>query len=238
MSKEAIEALERALEKERMDGSPENCRATNKALTSLRSSPPPPSELVEAGEAIPKEEASIALWSLRGTLENIRFNIRHYESMTEADIDLMDRGKTLQDLRRDEDGLTKSIALISRAKSSQPSPNLKHHLGVMTSTSDDDFNQLVGIVCDRLLGSTVYTVFMSEKMNQVVRRIHAQPSQWISVETRLPEPYTWVLVFSDTSETGDFQFDIGRVIGGEWKCLGWDYPVTHWMPLPPTPEQR
>lgn len=122
MSKEAIEALERALEKERMDGSPENCRATNKALTSLRSSPPPPSELVEAGEAIPKEEASIALWSLRGTLENIRFNIRHYESMTEADIDLMDRGKTLQDLRRDEDGLTKSIALISRAKSSQPSP--------------------------------------------------------------------------------------------------------------------
>lgn len=66
----------------------------------------------------------------------------------------------------------------------------------------------------------------------------SQTSPWISVETRLPEPYTWVLVFSDTSETGDFQFDIGRVIGGEWKCLGWDYPVTHWMPLPPTPEQR
>ncbi len=59
--------------------------------------------------------------------------------------------------------------------------------------------------------------------------------EWISVEDRLPEGYQWVLVYSDTGDIGDFPFDIGRIIGGEWKCLGWDYPVTHWMPLPLSP---
>lgn len=50
----AIEALEKSLERERMDGSPANCRATDKALSALRSeeSAPAHSELVEAGEAI------------------------------------------------------------------------------------------------------------------------------------------------------------------------------------------
>ena len=59
--------------------------------------------------------------------------------------------------------------------------------------------------------------------------------EWISVEDRLPEGYQWVLVYGDTGDIGDFPFDIGRIIGGEWKCLGWDYPVTHWTPLPLSP---
>lgn len=58
---------------------------------------------------------------------------------------------------------------------------------------------------------------------------------WISVKDRLPDAYDWVLVYADTEETLDFPFDIGRLISGEWKCLGWDYPVTHWMPLPEPP---
>ena len=56
-------------------------------------------------------------------------------------------------------------------------------------------------------------------------------NKWVSVKEQRPEAYTWVLVYSDTGDVGDFPFDIGRIISGEWKCLGWDYPVTHWMPL-------
>ena len=59
--------------------------------------------------------------------------------------------------------------------------------------------------------------------------------EWISAKDHKPEGYRWVLVYSDTGDIGDFPFDIGRIVGGEWKCLGWDYPVTHWMPLPDAP---
>ena len=60
-------------------------------------------------------------------------------------------------------------------------------------------------------------------------------SKWISVKEQRPEAYTWVLVYNDTGDVGDFPLDIGRIVSGEWKCLGWDYPVTHWMPLPEAP---
>ena len=60
-------------------------------------------------------------------------------------------------------------------------------------------------------------------------------NKWISVKEQRPEAYTWVLVYSDTGDVGDFPFDIGRIISGEWECLGWDYPVTHWLPLPEAP---
>jgi hypothetical protein len=60
-------------------------------------------------------------------------------------------------------------------------------------------------------------------------------SKWIKVEDMLPEDGVWVLTFSG-SIADDFQWDIGWCIGGKWKCLGWDYPVTHWMPLPKAPK--
>lgn len=63
-----------------------------------------------------------------------------------------------------------------------------------------------------------------------------QQDRWIPVSERLPEGYQWVLVYSDTGDIGDFPFDIGRIISREWKCLGWDYPVTHWTPLPTPPQ--
>ncbi len=50
--------------------------------------------------------------------------------------------------------------------------SLKNQLGVITSTSDEDFNELVDIICDRLIHSKSDSAFMGEKMNEVVRLIH------------------------------------------------------------------
>jgi hypothetical protein len=67
-----------------------------------------------------KEEAGMSLWSLRGTLSNIRFNIKHFEELSDSGIDPLDRAKTLNDLRADESGLVKCMALIGAAKSTIP----------------------------------------------------------------------------------------------------------------------
>lgn len=48
---------------------------------------------------------------------------------------------------------------------------LKHQLGVITSTSDEDFNALVDIVCDKLLTCHASSKFMGKKMNEVVARM-------------------------------------------------------------------
>lgn len=60
-------------------------------------------------------------------------------------------------------------------------------------------------------------------------------NKWIKVEDKLPEDGVWVLTYS-AGITDDFQWDIGYwCISDKWKCLGWDYPVTHWMHLPKAP---
>jgi len=84
--------------------------------------------------------------------------------------------------------------------------------------------------------------WFADRMNEARANGYKQGQQdrWISVEERLPEDGFWVLTFS-AGVTDDFQWDIGYWdVSGKWKCLGWDYPVTHWMPLPlpPNPEQR
>lgn len=62
--------------------------------------------------------------------------------------------------------------------------------------------------------------------------------KWINVEDRLPEDGVWVLTFS-AGVADDFQWDIGYwCVSGKWECLGWNYPVTHWMPLPEAPGQK
>lgn len=133
------------------------------------------------------------------------------------------------------------------------SPNLKHQLGVMTSTSDDDFNQLVDIVCDELLGSTADTAFMSNRMNEVVRRLHAQPSPWIKLSDRLPEMkpaednpkfmYSDEVILChkllDDDRDNEHYYTIRRLqMDPEGRVHAGSH--TYWMPmpLPPTPEQQ
>ncbi len=68
-----------------------------------------------------------------------------------------------------------------------------------------------------------------------------QQDRWISVEERLPEPNIEVLVaFADDTVAGTSQWC--RVKSPD--IMGWLGPaenkgkvITHWMPLPPNPEQ-
>lgn len=63
-------------------------------------------------------------------------------------------------------------------------------------------------------------------------------SEWISVKDRMPDVGEWVLTFSEKAlvDIEDFPFDIGYLRpDGEWRHIGWEYEVTHWMPLPEPP---
>ena len=87
-------------------------------------------------------------------------------------------------------------------------------------------------------------VLESEDYEPLVAKVEAciaiaslpvEGDRWISVDIP-PKAYRWFLVYSDTGDVGDFPFDIGRIIGGKWQCLGWDYPVTHYRELPSPPK--
>jgi hypothetical protein len=61
----------------------------------------------------------------------------------------------------------------------------------------------------------------------------APAPNWIPA-TQPPPVDEWVLVYSDAPD--DVRYDIGSLnADGNWRCLGWDYPVTHWQPLPQAP---
>ncbi len=56
-------------------------------------------------------------------------------------------------------------------------------------------------------------------------------AEWISVEERLPEPYTWVTVYNPNGKYT--KIDTDEIVGGNWvRNCG---KVTHWMPLPEPP---
>ena len=67
-------------------------------------------------------------------------------------------------------------------------------------------------------------------------------SDWISVDERLPEDGEWVLVWNGKNRMIDY-FDYGQSDNFSFGLLvhqlGGDEPndVTHWMPLPPPPEE-
>lgn len=58
---------------------------------------------------------------------------------------------------------------------------------------------------------------------------------WIPVTERLPETYTWVLVYAEKHEVAfDAYYD-----GSQWKdALLNGLVVTHWMPLPEPPKEE
>lgn len=65
-----------------------------------------------------------------------------------------------------------------------------------------------------------------------------EAQRWISVEDRLPEPETDVLV-KCSSKFGHLGFDIAGIFRGEWLSQITErdcrWPVSHWMPLPAPP---
>ena len=61
---------------------------------------------------------------------------------------------------------------------------------------------------------------------------YRKQSGWISVEERLPEPYTWVTVYNPNGKYT--KIDADEIVGGNWvRHCG---KVTHWMPLPEPPK--
>lgn len=61
-----------------------------------------------------------------------------------------------------------------------------------------------------------------------------EESEWISVEERLPEPYTWVTVYNPNCIYT--KIDADEIVGGNWvRHCG---KVTHWMPLPEPPGMK
>lgn len=61
------------------------------------------------------------------------------------------------------------------------------------------------------------------------------PSKWIPVTERLPEVGKCVLIYSDTGKVAEGQYTATQ----DWVQFRWSSSkvvVTHWMPLPPCPE--
>lgn len=77
--------------------------------------------------------------------------------------------------------------------------------------------------------------FACNRYEKDYKALCAYLPKWIPVTERLPEPYTWVLVFAEEHEVAfDAFYD-----GAQWKdailnVLG----VTHWMPLPEPPKEE
>ena len=76
-----------------------------------------------------------------------------------------------------------------------------------------------------------------EELSAVVRAQKAvldKFPRWIPVTERLPEPYTWVLVFAGEHEVAVAAF----YDGAQWKdAILNGLIVTHWMPLPEPPKE-
>ena len=67
---------------------------------------------------------------------------------------------------------------------------------------------------------------------QILYNAGYRKQEWISVEERLPELYTYVITYDTVS--GDVQID-SVLSNGEF-VIG--YNVTHWMPLPEAPKMK
>ncbi|NHZ94600.1 DUF551 domain-containing protein [Massilia sp. CCM 8734] len=67
----------------------------------------------------------------------------------------------------------------------------------------------------------------------------AAPSAWISVDDRLPEPGTSVLIFFPEDPAEPYRIDMWDEDADGPNAASWvvwyDSNITHWMPLPPAP---
>lgn len=63
------------------------------------------------------------------------------------------------------------------------------------------------------------------------------PAQrWISVNEKLPDEETRVLVALDGTFNSYTLIDTDRILNGKW--VRWSVSVTHWMPLPEPPKEE
>lgn len=63
--------------------------------------------------------------------------------------------------------------------------------------------------------------------------------EWISVDERLPEEDTRVLVYLNLTKLDAMTytfFDTDRILDGKW--IRWRGYISHWMPLPEAPKMK
>lgn len=68
---------------------------------------------------------------------------------------------------------------------------------------------------------------------------YRKQSEWISVDDRLPEEDTRVLVYLNIQKTDAniyTFFDTDRILDGKW--VRWRGYISHWMPLPEPPKMK
>lgn len=73
------------------------------------------------------------------------------------------------------------------------------------------------------------------KLAWIEKAVNEAPDLWISAETELPANDDHVLCVTRTAK-GRQNVVIGYYMDGMWRC-GMNSNVTHWMPLPDTPEE-
>lgn len=100
-------------------------------------------------------------------------------------------------------------------------------------------SEVVGLVedklkrCDTVLETLAFASLRTKVMG--LRSADVEPmAGWISVEERLPEPYTWVMVYNPNGKYT--KIDTDEIVGGNWvRNCG---KVTHWMTLPEPPGMK
>lgn len=100
---------------------------------------------------------------------------------------------------------------------------------------DPDYVTLHRLGLDKCEAAIDAAIREREEQAKVIARLK---NPWMPIETA-PKDGTWVLAFSPDGET----LGVAQWTGTQWRDSGnsedveWEWNVTHWMPLPPPPNE-
>lgn len=95
--------------------------------------------------------------------------------------------------------------------------------------------------CDQKCPYTAEGSFCKNILNSdalaLIQQLEAQVPKWISVEDRLPETFESVIVLAKHEMLICHHDGDEWVINYDGEYAGYDYEITHWMPLPESPKE-
>ena len=91
------------------------------------------------------------------------------------------------------------------------------------------------VLCQRAADAIEELVGRAKVLEKIADKWCEAVPKWIPVTERLPEPYTWVLVYAEKHKVAfDAFYD-----GAQWKdAILNGLIVTYWMPLPEPPKEE
>lgn len=95
-------------------------------------------------------------------------------------------------------------------------------------------DELFGILSNTINGANFDD--LSEAVYKISDVAGYRKQEWISVEDRLPETDTRVLVYMHENRMSYTKIDTDRIVARKW--VRWGNLVTHWMPLPEAPKMK